>query len=404
MYYKCLLLSCLGLCFLAYPLYAQKKLVLGSALKFAKATEKLDSLAREPMIVEHPEGALFVAGYGASVPTLWMSKDKGATWQSVNLGSEAEGAIGNSDVDLAMAPDGTLYMAVMTFDRTKYWGLGISIGVSKDQGKQWKWHRISETKYDDRPWIEIAPDGKVHVIWNDGQGVCYASSVDGGQSWQEQKRIYEKGGGSSHLAVGPKGEIAVRITPTSASAHKYDEGLDYIAVSVDGGDTWQTHTPPGKQTWEAGFSLNRWVDPLAWDAKGGLYHVWSEDSRLMLGYSKNQGKNWEEWIIAESDKELFFPYLIAREEGELAATWFSKTKQEDDLEAHVGYINLKDAIPSIRMTPALELECFRRNKYDTGGEYFPIIFLKDGSLAIVNTIQNDKDNRFGFKWQPVSKK
>jgi photosystem II stability/assembly factor-like uncharacterized protein len=63
------------------------------------------------MIVEHPDGTLFVGGFGAArvdgnrtdEPTLWQSRDGGATWTRVNVGTEAEGAAGNSDVDLAVA-------------------------------------------------------------------------------------------------------------------------------------------------------------------------------------------------------------------------------------------------------------------------------------------------------------
>jgi hypothetical protein len=33
---------------------------------------------------------------------------------------------------------------------------------------------------------------------------------------------------------------------------------------------------------------------------------------------------------------------------------------------------------------------------DTGGEYFPIAFLRDGSVVLVTTIQDDQKDRFGF--------
>jgi hypothetical protein len=62
--------------------------------------------AREPSIVQHSNGRLFVAGYGKGlggeeqrVPRLWKSTDQGTA--------------ANSDVSLAMAPDGTLYYATM---------------------------------------------------------------------------------------------------------------------------------------------------------------------------------------------------------------------------------------------------------------------------------------------------
>src|SRR5256886_16623779 len=87
-------------------------------LAIAQHVEHLDVVGREPMVVEHPDGSLFVAGYGPQPrPTLWKSRDRGATWTRVDVGSEAQGAIGNSDVDLAVSRDGTLYFVNMLFDR-----------------------------------------------------------------------------------------------------------------------------------------------------------------------------------------------------------------------------------------------------------------------------------------------
>src|SRR5438874_10733920 len=72
-----------------------------------------DSTANEPMVIQHPNGTLFVSGFSGGMlnqrPLLWKSRDRGASWTRVNLGTEAQGALGNSDVDLAVARDGTLY-------------------------------------------------------------------------------------------------------------------------------------------------------------------------------------------------------------------------------------------------------------------------------------------------------
>jgi sugar lactone lactonase YvrE len=106
-------------------------------LDLVQHVEHLDLLAREPMIIEHPDGTLFVSGYGGSghqspqtVPRLWKSSDHGATWQTVNVGTEAEGAVANSDVDLALAPDGTIYFISMEFDRKAGEGTHIVVGVN----------------------------------------------------------------------------------------------------------------------------------------------------------------------------------------------------------------------------------------------------------------------------------
>ena len=46
-------------------------------------------------------------------------------------------------------------------------------------------------------------------------------------------------------AVGPNGEIAVRVGPGAASGNRCEREVDFIAVSIDGGASWQRRTPPG---------------------------------------------------------------------------------------------------------------------------------------------------------------
>lgn len=368
-------------------------------LQFDKPVEHLGSLAREPMVVQHPNGTLFLSGYGSSTPVLWSSQNQGKTWQQIAIGSEGDGAIGNSDVDLAIGPKGTLYFVVMTYDRQKNWGLGISVGTSQNVGKDWNWTRISEDKFDDRPWIEVAPNGTAHVIWNDGQGVCHALSKDQGKTWQENERIYDKGG-SSHLAIGPKGEIAVRISPLCASGNTFHEGEDHLSISTDGGQTWELKTLPGTRKWAPiTEGIDRWVEPLAWDEQGNLYYLWGEEQSLWLGRSSDQGKTWSKWMISENEKGLFYPYLVPHKSGALGATWFS---ERADLKAHAAYITFENADqPQVYQVPAFQFDCYWGQGRDTGGEYLPIIFLEDGRMAIVTPIQHKKEDHYGFTWRPL---
>ncbi len=365
-------------------------------------------VVREPMVVEHQTGALFVAGYTQAVeeslrpPKLFRSLDGAKTWQPVDVGTVAEGALGNSDVDVAVGPDGTLYFLTMGFDRAKGEGTHVSVGVSRDVGDSWTWNLISRDRFDDRPWIEVAPDGEARVIWNDGEGVRFAVSSDGGRTWTERPRIHDQGL-SSFLAGGPKGEMAVRITPLSASGNRYHEGVDLIAVSVDGGSTWDKVTPPGTRRWGPDLSnadgVPRWVEPLAWDAEGGLYHLWSEGSRLKLARSRDKGQTWREWEVADGDR-LFFPYLSARGSGELAATWFSGTG--DNLRASVALIRVDGDEISARLSEPFAIDSWSQRAEpptrDSGGEYIPVIFLANGQLAVVTPIQNLKGGRKGFSW------
>jgi hypothetical protein len=99
-------------------------------LRVASRVVHLGFEGDEAMIVEAPRGTLAIAAQGgpwssdsdyAANPAywdaqwrarLWTSRDHGATWKQAVLGPDG-GNIGNSDVDLAVAPDGTLYLALL---------------------------------------------------------------------------------------------------------------------------------------------------------------------------------------------------------------------------------------------------------------------------------------------------
>lgn len=368
---------------------------------------------REPMIVEHPDGTLFVSGYGSpdfnapqTVPRLWRSTDHGKSWNLVNVGSEASGAIGNSDVSLAVAGDGTLYFATMVFDLKTMEGAQITVGVSQDVGKTWRWTTLSKKRFDDRPWVAVAPDGAAHIIWNDGSGVCHSVSRDHGSHWSEPKRIHPAGG-SSHLAVGPNGEVAVRIVPTSASGYKIDEGVDLIAISTDGGLTWQDREVPGHRDFAPEGTdgvTPRWVEPLAWDTHGALYNVSTTIKGIWLSRSVDLGLHWRTWKIADADELSYYPYLTVSKGGEIAATWYSGAGANLHWQACRVKVSQAGELTVLR-SPLLTTDSWsvpdthgNAPVRDTAGEYLAALFLRDGTLAVVTPIQNPALKRYGFSF------
>jgi len=80
---------------------ATDKPIASKTLVATEGVEHVDRLAREPMVIELSDGSLFVSGYGGQgdvekIPDLWRSRDHGATWERVNVGRNADGAIGNT--------------------------------------------------------------------------------------------------------------------------------------------------------------------------------------------------------------------------------------------------------------------------------------------------------------------
>jgi len=381
-----------------------------SSLVVTETVHHTDVQNREPMVAELGDGALLVTGFPrvphlpARPPSLWKSADGGQSWAQADAGTPEEGAVGNSDTDLAVAPDGTVYFVSMGFNRTTGEGTHITIGVSHDHASSWTWTYLAQSDRVDRPWVEIAPDGTAHVIWNDGDGVYHTVSNDGGHTWEERPKVNALGG-SSHLAVGPTGQIAVRITPMSASGARIDADVDLIAVSTDGGQTWTRNAAPGTRIWDVSEEGNipRWVEPIAWDADGSLFHLWSEGREIWLGRSIDNGASWITWQIAQDDDDVFFPYLIARGTGELAATWFSSA---DGMSVRVAAIETgdvgNDAQPHVALSEPLRFESWMEYEgewmRDTAGEYVPVAYLRDGDLAVVTPLQDARSNRFGFTW------
>jgi hypothetical protein len=151
----------------------------------------------------------------------------------------------------------------------------------------------------------------------------------------------------------------------------------------------------------------RWVEPLAWDASGHLYYLWGGPKGLWLGLSTDQGQTWSSWHLIDRNELSYYPYLIARGHGELAATWHSG--KGETLRTHVAEMKVNNASSPPEVIeadpfqteiwswifPDLRAEPVHRT---TGGEYVAITFLREGGLGVVTTIQNQHDKRVGFVW------
>jgi hypothetical protein len=154
--------------------------------------------------------------------------------------------------------------------------------------------------------------------------------------------------------------------------------------------------------------MPRWIEPLAWDSTGALYSLWSEGKSMWLARSLDSGASWRAWRVRQSAETLYYPYLIARGNGELAATWHSGFG--DSVRVNVAHIAIDQrdnkSIHVVLAAPfairAFERDSLPTTRRDTGGEYVPLMFLSADALAVVTTIQDRAANVYGFTFRRFS--
>lgn len=373
--------------------------------------------AREPSIVEAPDGTLFVAGYWGAIrfaeapppppenvllsPLVWRSRDGGATWERLATGLPVENAWGNSDISLAVDADGRIFAASLVFgfllptfvlslappEAGLPGGVAVNllaVGVSEDGGDSWTWAEpLARGPFVDRPWIRVGSEGTAHVVWNDGAGVYLASSADAGATWSRATRVHPAGGAGG-FAASPEGPLAIRLVPTQGNGivpAATDE--DALLLSADGGATWTRAEIPGNRTW-ARFSgvapdgVPRVWDTVAFDESRRVCVAWAEVDALLLACSADSGATWSTRLLSDgSQGQPHFPFLSGSKAG-LAASWFAN--RNGVVSAHVARIEA-DGIEPLGLSD------------DVGGspngEYFEVVRRADGTLAAAFPVTDD---------------
>ena len=162
--------------------------------------------------------------------------------------------------------------------------------------------------------------------------------------------------------------------------------------------TWRKYAAPGVRDWAPpssdAESIPRWVEPLAWDAGGSLYSLWTGAGGVWLARSADQGQTWTTWRVSDGPEPAFYPYLVARGPGELAATWFSA--RQEVVQAHAARIDVAEGPgpPQVVESRPFEPDCWQESRSPddpplryAGGEYLAVCFLRNGGLAVVSPVR-----------------
>lgn len=145
-------------------------------------------------------------------------------------------------------------------------------------------------------WPHLAADlgGTLHVVYalpvNEGRGIYYTSSADGGQTWSGARQIFDAAAAGwamsdyPRLAVDMAGTIHVVWTRVAPFGNGLAQAIAY-AQTVDGGETWSEplEVAEGAYAWPQVIASSTGQVHLLWTETAGenaCWHRWSTDGGL----------------------------------------------------------------------------------------------------------------------------
>lgn len=140
--------------------------------------------------------------------------------------------------------------------------------------------------------ISVGSNGSLHVVCtvpvNEGRGIYYTRSDDGGETWTEVRQVFDAAAAgwsmadSPHLAVDAVGTVHVTWLRAGLPGSGFTEGI-YYAHSNDGGQTWSSalEVVEGSYDWPQVVADGDQVH-LLWAElpEGAWSHCWSDDGGL----------------------------------------------------------------------------------------------------------------------------
>ena len=189
------------------------------------------------------------------------------------------------------------------------------------------------TGLDDRPWIAAQGNNICHYLGNNavevnGGRYWYYRSTTGGRVWSGATSV--PGNGWAHIDAETKGTNCYIIS-------EGDVGVPadiLVYKSSDSGANWNFNDPavvgfrdgPGSINGIAANGENVWVSA---GGSGAVWCLWSltygveSHNRLFVGYSLDNGENWNSSEITPWDGYFLYPTMDVGEDGSVAVAFYA---------------------------------------------------------------------------------
>lgn len=265
------------------------------------APQDLGAGGPEPVVAFSPEGdRVYVAARDAEEggPSVWISKDGGASWTRREPTSE-----GGGEVDIAAGPGGIVYL-------TQLGARGNVVSVSRDRGETWATAPLGgPSQYFDREWLAVDAQGRAFVVAREfGQTASagVARSDDQGLTWPPR--------GKAWTAIDEPGDANGPLVAVGSAVHlvyvcRGGEGI-CLASSRDGGLTWDQRLVADRQA-----SVANVYPALAATARG-LLAAWSDASEGALAVYVSHSSNGDSWSaprrVSPAGGTSTLPWVAAR--------------------------------------------------------------------------------------------
>jgi hypothetical protein len=297
--------------------------------------------AGEPSIHVNRAGLVALAsenGLGSG-SEFWSARQAGGTAAASACGltydgqPNAFGHVGASggDVDVAIAPvrdAATNHYRIYTASLNL---ASVNVATSVDDGKSWSQVPVVEgIPVDDREWIAAYGSDTALLSYTDivTGNIDVLRSDDGGQSFIEQSQAITDSNQAGNSQIGnlvidhrnpstkPGGFWAYQSYVAGATADSTHKDEAFLAVSDDGGATWQDQPIPCTKAFGSKTGLDHNFPNVSVAPNGTLFYSVSNDKAVYVAMSSDHGNTWTCSGPVSSTGQAIFPWIVATSAGE----------------------------------------------------------------------------------------